>query len=70
MIVFVAAEEAQVLGVYSTKERAQAACDEWSKGAVDRGNWHRYDGAWQREVLHVKGENWLTQRVTEAEVDA
>ena len=68
-LVFVAAEEAKVLGVYSTREKAQAACNEWSKGAVDWGNWCRFDGAWQREVLYVKGENWLLQRVTEDTID-
>lgn len=67
--VFVATEETQVLGVYLTRAKAEACCDEWSASAVSKQNWFRYDGAWQRDVLHVEGENHLTQRITEETVN-
>lgn len=67
--VFVAAQESMVLGVYTTKEKAQARCDEWAEGAEKRYPWQRYDGAW-RSYFQFEGENQLTLIVTEMEVDA
>jgi kynureninase len=69
-VVYVATEETSVLGVYSTREMAQASCDEWASEAVERREWHRQDGAWQRYVRHLADEPRLIQRVTEVKVDA
>ena len=71
MKVFVAVdgEEGLVLGAYSTKEKAQAAADEWAAGSVERQGWHLHDGSWCRYV-GWGGDDWLALRVTECEVDA
>lgn len=69
MTVFVATDETSVLGVYSTKEKAQAAADEWSQAAIEKRGWHRYDGAWQQSY-RLSDSGWLVLRVTEAEIDA
>lgn len=66
--VFVAAEERMVVGVYSTKEKAQAACEEWAEPAEWGCNWRRYDGKWER-TFKRDDSDWLTLFVTEAEVD-
>lgn len=66
--VFVAAQESMIVGVYSTKELAQAAADEWAREAVEGCAWHRYDGAWRRRV-RFDDSDWLELVVTESVVD-
>lgn len=69
MTVFVAAQETMVIGVFSTKEKAQAAADEWSADAVEKLRWHRYDGAWQRYIKYADSDQ-MVLLVSEHEVDA
>jgi hypothetical protein len=65
--VFVANDGPSVLGVYTTKERAQARCEEWVPSDGVKRPWQRYDGAWQ---MYAKWEGeQMILRVTECEVE-
>lgn len=70
-VVFVAAEETMVIGVFATKEKAVAACEEWAgDDAVHRASrWQRHDGKWERQFKRPDSD-WLTLYVTECEVES
>lgn len=67
-VVFVVNDGQHVLGVYTTKEKAQARATAYARGNGEMREWHRYDGAWQF-FYRPKGASWLTMRVTECEVE-
>lgn len=68
--VFVAQEERMVIGVYSTKEKAIAACEEWAgdDATYQSPRWQRYDGKWERQHKRPDSD-WLMLYITECEVD-
>lgn len=70
MSVFAAQEEAMLIGVYSTKEKAIAACETWAgdDAIYQETRWRRYDGKWER-MYKRSDSNWLMLYVTEAEID-
>jgi hypothetical protein len=68
--VYVATDGEEVLGVYTTKEVATTRCDEWITNAVEKHEWRRHNGAWERCYWLEDGSLRAIVRVSECEVES